>query len=930
MLRRIITGLVIVMAGTVLAQPVRQVSKNFTPPKFGSQNQFIESAILKDTALMLVYAKTGQPAAVDVTWMGVSPEGATAYRLTLLSNVVNVELAANLPIWEPGRYDDAVAKMATIMGVRPTVPRSRPRQDILQELANPRLETLATISDDLSRNLAEQMLDATIHEQAALLLAAFALRERLEPVDDVRWALNRLTAHLAVAHWCAGTEPGIEAQYALASAYALMNLQTNALERVRWLGTQPQQNLHWNRALFARITGDYRPLQTAPAESLSLLEWEERIYAISRSVGQQAAVKELRKFLKVTGGKDPGSDVCFCIFQGELPDSVSMGRALYLEPLLAMTLKDLALVSRVNGHALLKINTPDELATRLNVEPGPCVHSEGQVRIVDWGAWAMQFQRRLAIYYARSLRFMEHQWGLPAAEVAQEKRQLDKVLGKLWLVPCLAGAFGDTAQLARAHELFVARPQVVPISAALDMIFNHSTQFATGRHSMDDPQFAQYLGELQYAPDFPTGTFLGFNGVIQYYDWSSDPKLAVRQMPYSSVAAHRYIRRLHPPALEVRELLKNLSEYDTYAGRQVADSYSSEQLVAKEVVYQKIAEQDPDYYRTLFYLFLTNDPAKAAGYFEKAREGGADPVGNANAAKPVVLYFLATGNQAKAKEIAEEACLTGSALGFEAMQAYCVKTHDYDRGLTAAQDEEDRYGDDDVVLNYLEMVRKEPPGYHGFDKLYEQRLARFNSADFITYQPTTAPPVCGVKLVDAGRTLRAGDIIVAVDGKAVRTSRELRNLRRRYSRKTGDEQNIPMTVYRGGRYLEIKDTTAFLCVIEFGDPAAARASGSVQIVGSGTQASSSTAIAFSRTSSGPPREAASLRLNGVSGPPSNRLAIINGKTLAAGESATVKLAGHAVTFRCLSITERSAKVIIDGGPGPEELFLSDAVPAAGK
>jgi transglutaminase-like putative cysteine protease/thioredoxin-related protein len=66
-----------------------------------------------------------------------------------------------------------------------------------------------------------------------------------------------------------------------------------------------------------------------------------------------------------------------------------------------------------------------------------------------------------------------------------------------------------------------------------------------------------------------------------------------------------------------------------------------------------------------------------------------------------------------------------------------------------------------------------------------------------------------------------------------------------------------------------------------------------------------------------------LRLNGISGSAPNRLAIINGKTLAAGESASVKADGRSFTVHCVSIGERSASVSIEGVNGTTELELKD-------
>jgi len=64
-----------------------------------------------------------------------------------------------------------------------------------------------------------------------------------------------------------------------------------------------------------------------------------------------------------------------------------------------------------------------------------------------------------------------------------------------------------------------------------------------------------------------------------------------------------------------------------------------------------------------------------------------------------------------------------------------------------------------------------------------------------------------------------------------------------------------------------------------------------------------------------------IRLSGLSGVPPRRLALINGKTLAAGESVTLKIDARAVTLHCLATKDNSAIIAIDGVTGTREFHL---------
>jgi hypothetical protein len=64
-----------------------------------------------------------------------------------------------------------------------------------------------------------------------------------------------------------------------------------------------------------------------------------------------------------------------------------------------------------------------------------------------------------------------------------------------------------------------------------------------------------------------------------------------------------------------------------------------------------------------------------------------------------------------------------------------------------------------------------------------------------------------------------------------------------------------------------------------------------------------------------------IKLQGISGPEARRLAIINGKTFAAGDANSVKVGKKTVKVQCIAITEESAKVTMDGVDGERELRL---------
>ncbi len=65
-----------------------------------------------------------------------------------------------------------------------------------------------------------------------------------------------------------------------------------------------------------------------------------------------------------------------------------------------------------------------------------------------------------------------------------------------------------------------------------------------------------------------------------------------------------------------------------------------------------------------------------------------------------------------------------------------------------------------------------------------------------------------------------------------------------------------------------------------------------------------------------------IKLTGISGGPSKRLATIGKETLAAGESGTVKVGGKSVAVKCLKITDTTATISIEGISGTQTFTLN--------
>ena len=134
-------------------------------------------------------------------------------------------------------------------------------RQLLARLLDLRTTVLLREDEALSRALSARPLDASAHERAALLLGAFALRDAAGRSTDVRPALCRATAHLALRGCAArGSERGTAGRLAEALLVTLVGRERDALARLDALeAAAPTRELRaWARALRLRNTGDWR------------------------------------------------------------------------------------------------------------------------------------------------------------------------------------------------------------------------------------------------------------------------------------------------------------------------------------------------------------------------------------------------------------------------------------------------------------------------------------------------------------------------------------------------------------------------------------------------------------------------------------------------------------------------------------------------
>ena len=162
--------------------------------------------------------------------------------------------------WDPDSFVPAASRLLPATALDPTA-TSLP--DIYPSLTAMTGTAIVNASAVVSKALTDDMRNARAHEAAALVIGAFALREAADSYNDVRWSLNRMTAHLASARALRqGAPASPDGALAGVILLALGNHQQRAIDALGQPGegAPPDELNAWIRALRIRLHQDWRTL----------------------------------------------------------------------------------------------------------------------------------------------------------------------------------------------------------------------------------------------------------------------------------------------------------------------------------------------------------------------------------------------------------------------------------------------------------------------------------------------------------------------------------------------------------------------------------------------------------------------------------------------------------------------------------------------
>jgi hypothetical protein len=632
-------------------------------------------------------------------------------------------------------------------------------------------DKLLTLSPDailkantvVSASLKREMRNPRAHEAAALVLAAFGLRESAGGMSDTRWALNRMTAHLAVAQALRNgqSKPSVDGQLASAALSALVDRQRTAVASLDAMTPATPAHAAWQRALRMRVTEDWRVL-TAPAAASRIEKLEyfrARRHTVRTRGGQD--LTDLREPIAVDFGR------------------IAQGRSMGVEDSndfvlngLAAELDELAYVYKQLHQKALPETLP---ANVVNVRAGRLL-AGGDPQVVTWGAWAEFAQRHIV----RSVEKIDdlYRHTLASPDRADElKRTLDARLGHLTLYPVAStgrtkgqrGSEADLSQIAKAIDVAVRSPELVSYDFWSFIEKGSRAEVLTRGMPQQQTWFVPMSAEM------PFDAGLRANGLLGLLKPPAVEAL-IDEAPYNISLLSRVLQRyrtIRPMASKIRELVGPRVEYDIWAiDSAITAARDPEDRIALR---RKACQLSVGQCIELASEMIATDEAGAAAEYEKAfRNPAIDEIAMSNSSEWLVGYYERTGELVKAMDLAQRSANTWSSRGLLTYARLLERRTRLDEADAVFSNAARRYPNDKTEL--AAFLYRQAIG--GRKQVY---LARWQAAERELFpngglQPMAATmpaqPANGVFVEQDSYwsmrvRLQAGDIIVGVDGYKV-------------------------------------------------------------------------------------------------------------------------------------------------------------------
>ncbi len=778
---------------------------------FQDESQFIVEAIISDLAEQMFFAAHHRlPETNYFSVTAAEKAGSTVdvpvyelrIRLEPKKSDIKMDLKIDGPIWSPRVYKPVADAVASTIGLGAGTGGGTEDAELLTKLSDSKAETIEQENKSLSAALQEDFSNSELHEKAALLLGAFALREHSGKFFEIRSPLSRITAHLAMAQFLRSSDLfGENGQVAEAMLLTLMNDEAAALETLGNINTNNAASRSMVRALHARNTGDFRPL--ADVTNLSPMEAIERFAAESSYVSTPTAWAKLNDRQKQI--------IDYVRIANENDYSVENGHEL-LQVSMPLEMQEFGGVYQLSHDKEL---AGSDLAKTLEATPEHCFSTgaAGQlvVNVIGWGQWSMFFQRHLCHAMQQNFYFLNYQWGV-GDEAKKFASECDETFGGLMLYPFVRryNCTDETSYHKSVDDGFkvtVATPQFVPAECWNELCY--TVRFAPPYNPNPNPHINEWHNHNP-----PPGTVYDLHPRLNHPSLISRGDAVARFEQLHEIAPYdcrisgfildkKYNSK--PNYQQALAMFHELTPFSVTALRWVAGSVYDQPKQYEEYM-TRAGDLEPSCYYILGdYAWNHNDQDKAARFYERAYDADLDRVRAASYALWLVRYYLKHEQKARAEQVANEAGAVYSFRGLEAEAFFFESTSNYDGAFEWYGKIEERYNGSAPMINFL-LRYKEMTGNTGFDGELQKRMStlfpkgkeKVSIGDFKT-SPTDGIVMQGQSSLMESAGLKKGDVIVALSGIRVHNLMQYT-----YERDSLTGAEMDLIVCQGNTYQEVK------------------------------------------------------------------------------------------------------------------------------
>lgn len=767
------------------------------PPAHGkaarTEERWIAEEIVRDLAEIIFVAKNGPSTKIAGLKIQCQTQGHHAFEISVDSPNGRVAQKFELKhhLWTEENYAPVAQTLLSTWGIPAQTAGDENDTELLDRLMSGEMADVIRDSKTVSEELTRAPLDAALHEKAALILGCFALREAAGTFSDTRPALNRISAHLALASALQSKE-GDFGKLAEIIQLSLIGRQAEAMEKITSL---PAALDRWARLLKLRTTGDWRLL--AQPDKGSLLEQLEYF----RALRQRGRCPKSRAFLsEIHAGPRP--EWTRVAMEENL--SVAEGHAFAHQSVIGEAKSIADDWQTFSGDSLSEAQFVDALnrpATRCVNET---LDGRPQLEVLSWGMLAAFHQRHLCNAMVRTEYFLQCTWGVK--EEAKEFRAgMERFFTKVTLYPIVKRFFKTEDREEAAvlqNAIAVSRDHPELVTAANWSMLNPKIE--------EDRERALPHDSLSWFADFPLfGTTYDFAGRCHRVRDGTKP-VVLEPAAVLAPFDHEIIRNTlhakfngHETGEQAAAAYAGIKDFDLRAMWQIAEGFKDRPEIYGKLL-PPICDLHPDYFIILGQYYVDKKmPREAAAAYQNAFDRAEDRVYMANASRWIVDYYFDNGRVDDALKIATDAAEVYSYAGLSTMAHLMERMERYPKAEDYYKKIRDRYDDSHELDSFYERNRDRDPEYaRAADVLKKAAFpAGIESAQLKDFND---PPRDGVSIAStntlvAGARLKPGDVIVAINGTRVRSEKQYI-----YIRDMESGPNMTLVVWNGTRYSERK------------------------------------------------------------------------------------------------------------------------------